>query len=59
MSLLDAIVCVVEFLDLVDLISGRVADTSGQECVPTSRRAWWPPERTSVRRARDRSTDRT
>jgi len=59
MSLLDAFVCVAEFLDLVDLISGRVAGTSGEECVPTPRRAWWPPERTLVRRARGRIADRT
>jgi hypothetical protein len=59
MSLLDALDCVAELLDLVDLITGRVAGTSGQQCVPTPRRSWWPPERTLVLRAPDRTTDRT
>jgi hypothetical protein len=59
MSLLEALDGVAELLDLVDLITGRVAGASSQQCVPTPRRAWWPPERTSVRRALDTTTDRT
>lgn len=57
MSLLDAFFCIAEVLDLVELIRG--AGTSDQESVPSARRAWWPPERTVVRRVRDRTTDRT
>lgn len=43
--LLDALVSVGELLDLADLISGRLAGTTNQQCMPTPRRAWWPAER--------------
>jgi hypothetical protein len=42
--LLDALICIAELLDLVDLVCGPLT-SDGQPCTATPRREWWPPER--------------
>ena len=42
--LLDALICIAELLDLVDLVSGVLSGDSKVGTL-TPRRDWWPPER--------------
>jgi len=43
--LLDALVCISELLDLVDLVCGHLTGDANEPSTPIPRRAWWSPER--------------
>ncbi len=42
--LLDALICIAELLDLIDLACGPLT-RDVQPRTPPRRREWWPPER--------------